>query len=64
LQNFPNPFNPSTLIRYFLETEDEIRVKIYDRTEKLIITFVDERQVAGYHQVEWKSIKAEQHEVA
>ncbi len=48
-QNFPNPFNPSTTIRYSLTESSPTVLAIYDLTGSLVKTLVNEHQVAGEH---------------
>ena len=50
-QNFPNPFNPSTVISYQLPVTDHISLKIYDAIGKEIADLVNEEQSAGEHSV-------------
>jgi hypothetical protein len=49
-QNFPNPFNPATTIRYSIPETVHVRLEIYDILGQRIQTIVDEVQQAGYHQ--------------
>ncbi len=58
LPNFPNPFNPSTTIRYILPSRERVRVSIYDVSGRLVTTLVDQDQTAGSHDVEWKGTDA------
>jgi photosystem II stability/assembly factor-like uncharacterized protein len=51
LQNFPNPFNPVTRIRYSLTFEGNVLVKVYDISGKEITRLVNEKQSAGYHEI-------------
>jgi len=50
-QNFPNPFNPSTLITYSIPTSSNVILKIYNVLGKLITTLVNENQEAGSYKV-------------
>ncbi len=52
-QNFPNPFNPRTTIRYRLPDGSEVSIRIYDLLGNLIISLTDHYQAAGDHQVQW-----------
>ena len=56
--NAPNPFNPSTTIRYMLPSRERVRVTIYDVSGRLITTLVDRDQAAGSYDVEWKGLDA------
>jgi len=49
LGNYPNPFNPSTVIRYQLPVSGPVSLKVYDVTGRLIQVLADERQEAGDH---------------
>ena len=50
-QNFPNPFNPSTTIRYELPAEGNVRLDVYDLLGKLVTTLANGREGAGVHSV-------------
>ena len=52
-QNFPNPFNPTTTIRYFLTNPGEVELNIYDIKGRLIKALVSSPQMSGYHDVSW-----------
>ena len=52
-QNNPNPFNPSTTIRYDLPEGSKAVIRIYDLLGREIIKLIDEFQPAGSHIVIW-----------
>ena len=54
-QNVPNPFNPSTTIRYELANAGgRVRLQIFDVSGRLVKTLVDEVQGAGENSVRWE----------
>ncbi len=52
-QNFPNPFNPSTTIRYQVGAATEVELSIFDAAGQKIRTLVSTYQTAGRYDVEW-----------
>ena len=56
LQNFPNPFNPSTEIRFSLPSNEYVNLNIYNMAGQKIKTLKAENMVAGYHSVFWNGI--------
>jgi len=52
-QNFPNPFNPSTTIRYELPLENRVKLEVFDILGRKVKTLVDGRIQAGYHTVQF-----------
>ena len=52
-QNIPNPFNPSTTIRYTLERAGRATLRVYDVRGALVRTLVDATQASGPHVAEW-----------
>ncbi|MEE9190924.1 MAG: aryl-sulfate sulfotransferase [Candidatus Neomarinimicrobiota bacterium] len=51
--NYPNPFNPSTMIQYDLPEATQVTVAIYDLMGSAVKTLVNEFKDAGYHTVTW-----------
>ncbi len=58
-QNFPNPFNPATTIPFSLAQPSRVRIEIYNLQGQLVDVAVDDFFPAGYHQVEWNSVREE-----
>ena len=50
-QNFPNPFNPSTLITYSIPTSSNVIINVYNILGELIKTLVNGYQEAGSYKV-------------
>jgi len=53
LGNHPNPFNPSTDIRFEVPVEVPVRLRSYSLTGQLITTLVDRTLAAGKHHAVW-----------
>jgi len=51
--NYPNPFNPSTTIRFSLPQSEKVVLSIYDVLGKKVIELVNGNMTAGWHSVEW-----------
>ncbi len=54
--NYPNPFNPATLLSYSLPQASFTTLKIYDAIGNEIAVLVNEMQKAGTHQVVFNAI--------
>ena len=50
-QNFPDPFNPATTIKYSLPEDEAVSLRLYDILGKEVMTMVNEKQKAGNYLV-------------
>lgn len=57
LQNFPNPFNPTTTIRWNLPETGLVILKIYDVLGREVSILVNEELSAGKHEVIFEAIQ-------
>ena len=61
-QNFPNPFNPSTIISFYLPKSEKVMLRVFDINGKLIHTLINNEIIfAGYHEY---SLQSQQIELA
>jgi hypothetical protein len=51
--NYPNPFNPETIIEYKVPKTGQVKMAIYNVLGQNVRTLVDEHQPAGTYQVMW-----------
>ena len=55
-QNYPNPFNPTTKIKFSLPKQENVSIKIYDITGRLVYTLVNQKMQPGRYEATWTSI--------
>ena len=56
--NYPNPFNPSTIIPYQLAASSEVRLEVFNLLGQRIATLVDGVRPAGFHTATWHATDA------
>jgi hypothetical protein len=50
-QNYPDPFNPSTTIKYALPKNGHVSISVFDITGREITKLINEVKPAGYHTI-------------
>ncbi len=50
---YPNPFNPSTSIKFYLAESSNVKLEIYNIKGQLINILTDETYAEGFHNVVW-----------
>lgn len=54
-QNFPNPFNPSTNIKYSLAKAGNVTLKVYDIFGREVTTLIDTHKSAGNYEINFNA---------
>lgn len=57
-QNFPNPFNPTTTIKYGLQTKSNVKITVLNSIGQEVALLINETKEAGYHQVQFNGVSA------
>jgi hypothetical protein len=53
--NYPNPFNPATTIKYALPEAGFVKLEVYNVVGQVVRTLVSEQQNAGRYAVQWNA---------
>ena len=53
LSNYPNPFNPSTMISFDIKNDGPVRLEVFNLKGQKVTTLVDEDKTSGRYQVAW-----------
>jgi hypothetical protein len=56
LQNFPNPFNPSTNISFSIPSKSFVSLKVFDLLGREVATLVNEQKSAGTFTQQWNAV--------
>ena len=56
LENYPNPFNAATALRYSVPTPARVRLSIYNIAGQRVATLLDEGRPAGEYLVRWSGV--------
>ena len=52
-QNFPNPFNPVTTLKYDLSEDGLVNITIYDILGNVVNNLINANQSSGYKSIQW-----------
>ena len=63
-QNFPNPFNPVTNLRYTVPEAGHVLLEVFNLLGQRVITLVNDEVSAGTHDVTWNALDSEGRPVA
>ncbi|MBN1348428.1 DUF362 domain-containing protein [candidate division KSB1 bacterium] len=63
-QNFPNPFNSSTRIRFNLAKPAYVSLTVIDSSGRLVRTLISSRLGMGWHSIAWNGMDDRRHQVA
>jgi hypothetical protein len=55
-QNNPNPFNPSTTIRFDLPEDSHVELSVYNVKGELVSVIADRSMTAGYKELTWQAL--------
>ena len=53
--NYPNPFNPTTSIKYDLPNKSMVNLTIYDVMGRKVMSLINDYKPAGSHSVQWNA---------
>ncbi|MFH2050818.1 MAG: T9SS type A sorting domain-containing protein, partial [bacterium] len=51
--NYPNPFNPTTTIRYDIPKASQVTLTIYNMNGQVVDKLVNQKQEPGFYSVNW-----------
>ncbi len=60
---YPNPFNPSTTLKFGIANDEHVVLDIYNLRGQLVRTLDQGKMKAGWHEVTWNGMDGENHSV-
>ncbi|MFA7124037.1 MAG: FlgD immunoglobulin-like domain containing protein, partial [Candidatus Delongbacteria bacterium] len=63
LNNYPNPFNPSTKISFMLKSDSNIELSVYNLKGELVRTIANGLYKSGHHELNWDGKDSDQKSV-
>ena len=62
--NYPNPFNPTTTIKYSVPKVGNVKLRVYNMMGQLIKTLVNDTKAPGFYNIEWNGTNESNSRVA
>jgi len=62
--NYPNPFNPTTLIKFSIDKPGRVELEIYDILGRKVNTLQSGFKTPGVHEISWNSKDSRGQDVA
>ncbi|MBN2011272.1 T9SS type A sorting domain-containing protein [candidate division KSB1 bacterium] len=62
--NYPNPFNPSTTIRYQMPVPGLVKIRVFNMLGQYVTTLINESKPSGWHNVLWNGDDKQGNQVA
>ncbi len=53
LNNYPNPFNPETTIKYYLPEQSDVKLSVYNIRGQKVKQLANDHFDSGYHTIRW-----------
>ena len=63
-QNFPNPFNPETTIRFQVPRREKITLTLYNMLGQRVATLADKEMDPGFYAIRWNGLDEAGRDVA
>ncbi len=59
ISNYPNPFNSSTNIRFYIPDEGNVKIIVFNQRGSIVNILLDDQLQSGYHSYIWKGKSSE-----
>lgn len=54
-QNFPNPFNPNTVLNFYVPEKSVVTINVYDVLGRFVYTLENKEFESGLHKINWNA---------
>ena len=56
MDNYPNPFNPFTTLRYEILKDEKVEITVYDMSGRVVRKLLNNVQKAGQNHIQWNGL--------